>query len=184
MRFIFVLGLLLVGACGGVQSRSQLPPLTTEQALAFDNGVDYIASLEGLEGRWRDDWERDLTLRVGAADRVALVTVRTLRTDTDPQQRITYRLHTAVDEDLVGSGGKEIELTVPADAPGFASIHDNPGRIPDRQYVVYLRAAREGDRFHLSAASQPVLLETRRKIADLGRDPNKTAGERVIVHTN
>ncbi|MET0339695.1 MAG: hypothetical protein ABW252_01775 [Polyangiales bacterium] len=167
-----------------MQSRTQLPPLSAEQARAFDNGVDYIASLEGIEGRWRDDWERDLTLRVATSNRVALVTVRTLRTDTDPQQRVTYRLVATVDKDLVGEGAKELALTVPADVPGFGTIEDNLTRIPDKQYVVYLRAAPDVDRFHLSAASEPVVLETRRKITDLGRDPNKTAGERVIVHTN
>ena len=188
MRSMIVLCLLAVGvcsgACGGVQSRSQLPPLTAEQARAFDNGVDFIASLEGIEGRWRDDWEHDLTARVTGADRIALVTVRTLRTDTDPQQQVTYRLQAVVDEDVAGKGARELELTVPAGAAGFGTIHDNTTRIPDKQYVVYLRAADAGDRFHLSAASDPVVVETRRKITDLGRDPNKNSGERVIVHTN
>lgn len=178
-----VLCLLLAGACGGAQSRSQVP-LTAEQARAFDNGVDFVQSLEGIEGRWRDDWERDLTARVSGAERIALVTVRTLRTDTDPQQQVTYRLQTVVDKDLIGEGARELQLIVPADAPGFGTIQDNVTRVPDKQYVVYLRGAPTGARFHLSAASEPVVLETQRKITDLGRNPNKSSGERVIVHTN
>ena len=184
MRRIFVLCLLLAGACGASQPHSQLPPLTTEQALVFDNGVDFIVSLDGLEGRWRDDWDHDLTLRVAAADRIALITVRTLRTDTDPQQRITYRLQSSVERDLVGEGGKEVELTALPDQPGFASIHDNPTRLSDKQYVAYLREGPSGARWHLSAASPPVVLETERKITDLSRSSKKNDGVRVIVHTN
>jgi hypothetical protein len=181
---VLALGLLVAGACGGAQKRAALPPLTEEQAHAFDNGIDFIASLEGLEGRWKDDWEHDLTLRVSASDRVALVTVGTLRTDSDPQQRVTYRLHAEVDKDLVGGGDDEIELTVLADQVGFASVHDNQTRLTDKQYVVYLREGPEGSRWHLSAASDAVVLETERKITDLARAPKKSDGARVIVHTN
>ena len=184
MRCIIVLCLLLAGACGASQPRSQLPPLTTEQARAFDNGVDFIVSLEGLEGRWRDDWDHDLTLRVAAADRIALVTVRTLRTDSDPQQRVTYRLQTTVDRDLVGEGGRELELTALPDQPGFASVRDGYARLADKQYVAYVREGASGPRWHLSAASPPVVLETERKITDLARSPKKNDGVRVIVHTN
>jgi hypothetical protein len=184
MRRIIVLCLLLAGACGAAQSRPQLPPLTVEQAHAFDNGVDFIASLEGLEGRWRDEFDHDLTLRVAAADRIALITVRTLRTDTDPQQRVSYRLQSKVDRDLVGEGEGEIELAALPEQPGFRSIDDNPTRLTDKQYVAYLREGPSGTRWHLSVASPPVLLETERKITDLQRSSKKDEGVRVIVHTN
>jgi len=184
MRCFIVLCLLLAGACGASQSRPQLPPLTAEQALAFDNGVDFIVSLEGLEGRWRDEFDHDLTLRVATADRIALITVRTLRTDTDPQQRVTYRLQSKVDRDLVGEGAGEVELAALPDQPGFNSIDDNPTRLTDKQYVAYLRDGPSGSRWHLSAASPPVVLETERKITDLQRTPKKNDGVRVIVHTN
>ena len=184
MLRIIVLSLLLAGACGASQPRTELPPLTTEQARAFDNGVDFIVSLEGLEGRWRDDWDHDLTLRVAAADRISVVTLRTLRTDTDPQQRVTYRLQSTVERDLVGEGAREIELAAMPDQPGFPSVRDSYARLADKQYVAYVREGEGGPRWHLSAASPAVLLETERKITDLARSSKENDGVRVIVHTN
>src|SRR5690349_10042267 len=96
-RISLVCALVWATACGGAKAPTPSTPLTESQERAFDNGVDFIASLEGLEGRWRDDWDRDLTERVVGADVIALVTVETLRTDTDPQQRVTYRLLSHVD---------------------------------------------------------------------------------------
>jgi hypothetical protein len=183
-RFSLVCALFMATACGGA-SRPVVAPLTESQQRAFDNGVDFVASLEGLEGRWRDDWDRDLSERVGAADVIALVTVQTLRTDTDPQQRVTYRLLAHVDRAMVGAPrGDELALAASPDEPGFSTIHDNPARVTDKQFIVYVRPGPNGDRWHLSHATDSVLTETERKITELQRAPKKTDGERVIVHTN
>jgi len=186
MRHVLTALLLLTVACGGAKTNAVVAPLTPEQTKAFDHGIDFVTTLEGLEGRWRDDWDQDLQVRVGSADLVATVTVRTLRTDTDPTQRVTYRLVARVDRELVGEqSGKEIELAVNDAQPGYLSVRENMGRIADKQYVAYVKRGPDGgDAWHLSPASEQVLRETESKITQLMRAPKKDTGERVIVHTN
>jgi len=187
MRHAIAASLLLLSvACGGAQTRAVIAPLTPEQAKAFDHGIDFVTTLEGLEGRWRDDWDRDLQVRVASADLIATVTVRTLRTDTDPTQHVTYRLVAHVDREMVGGQrDKEIELAVHETQPGYLSVRENMSRIADKQYVAYVKHGAEGEHeWHLSPASDQVLSETESKITQLLRAPKKDTGERVIVHTN
>ncbi|HVZ36506.1 MAG TPA: hypothetical protein VG963_28950 [Polyangiaceae bacterium] len=184
---VLVSSLFLALACGGAHKPTAhaARPLTPEQLKAFDEGVDFVATLEGLEGRWRADWDRDLELRVSSADRIALVTVRTLLTDTDPEQRVTYRLMAQIDRDLMGDEkSKEVELPVSGDDPGFTSVQDNLGRIPDQHFIAYIRREPTGTRWHLSPASDPVVTETQGKISELARIPNQSSSERVIVHNH
>jgi hypothetical protein len=177
--------LLLLLACGASNPTPKTsPPLTEEQAQSFENGVDFVASLEGIEGRWRDDWDKELQVRVGSSDLIALVTVRTLRTDTDPEQRVTHRLHARVDRELVGSANEEIELAVHAEAPGFNSVHQNLARLSDKQFVAYVRRGPDALHWHLSPASEQVVTETESKITELSRGANKADGQRVVVHNN
>lgn len=175
-------------ACGGSKPRTEVagPPLSIEQQKVFDDGVDFVAILEGLEGRWLDDWTKDLSTRVQDADLIALVTVRTLRTDTDPQQRVTYRLNAEVTKILVGDHpkGKELELAVDPDDAGFPTVHQNLGRIVDQSFIAYVKRAPERPRWHLSPASDAIVLQTQAQITALARAPDKAPGERVIVHTN
>jgi hypothetical protein len=178
--------LLLTMACGGAKPKGAVVPLTSEQAKAFDNGVDFVATLEGLEGRWRDDWDHDLQVRVATADLIAAVTVRTLLTQTDPSQRPTYRLVARVDRELVGEEeDRELELSVGEQQLGYLSVRENMERIADKSYVVYLKRDTDtGVSWHLSPASDQVISETESKITQLSRAPKKDSGERVIVHTN
>lgn len=176
--------LLLLLACGGPSAAPKTaPPLTEEQAKSFEDGIDFVASLEGIEGKWRDEWDRELQIRVGAADLIALVTVRTLRTDTDPEQKVTHRLHARIDRELVGDVGEEIELAVRADQPGFNSVHQNLARIGDKQFVAYVRKGPERLHWHLSPASEEVVSETERTIT-MRRSANNSGNERVVVHNN
>ncbi len=186
MRYLLLAcSVLLALACGAKQKPRATVPLTPDQLKAFDRGVDFVATLEGLEGRWRDDWDRDLALRVAGSDRIAVVTVRTLRTDTDPQQHVTYRLVVQIDRNLLGdASAKEVELPVGTGEPGFMSVQENLGRIADQQFVAYIKGDPAGTHWHLSPASEPILTETQGKITELMRNPNKSEGERVIVHTN
>lgn len=183
MRTVLLTALLFALACGGAQQAPKTSlPLTEEQAKSFEDGVDFVASFEGIEGRWRDDWERDLQVRVGDADVIALVTVRTLRTDTDPEQRVTHRILARVDRQLAGLAADELELTVRADALGFSSVHENLTRLGDKQFVAYVKRGPERLHWHLSPASDQVLLETERRITQLSGTPS--GGERVVVHNN
>jgi hypothetical protein len=187
MRHVLAASLLLLtAACGGAQTTAVVAPLTPEQIRAFDHGVDFVTTLEGMEGRWRDDWDRDLQVRVASADLIAAVTVRTLRTDTDPMQRVTYRLVAHVDRELVGGQhDKELELAVHEGQAGYLSVRENMSRIADKQYVAYVKRGSLGESdWHLSHASDQVLTETESKITQLLRAPKKDSSERVIVHTN
>jgi hypothetical protein len=187
MRQLAMLSWVLsLAACASTTpSNKPVAALTAEQAKAFDSGIDFVASLEGLEGRWREDWDRDLQTRVGAAQFVGLVTVRTLRTDTDPQQQVTYRLVAHVDRELVGKpSSKELELAVRADELGYSSVHENISRITDRQYVAYVLTGPDGASWHLSPASTEVVSETESVISRLDRGMKQNSGERVIVRTN
>jgi hypothetical protein len=189
MRPIVVLSsLLCLAACTSTAQTARKSgasaPLTPEQAQAFDDGIDFVGTLHGLEGRWREDWDRDLQTRVGTASLVALVTVRTLLTDTNPEQQIRYRLVAQVDRELVGKADRELELSVQADELGFNSVHENIGRITDRQYVAYVKVGPSGPSWHLSPASAEVVSETESVISQLDRGMKQNPGERVIVRTN
>src|SRR5690242_6455327 len=78
--------------CGGAAKQAKVTPTTPEQERVFEHGVDFVAALEGLEGRWREDWDRDLSERLTGADFVGIILVNTLLTETDPEQRVTHRL--------------------------------------------------------------------------------------------
>src|SRR4051794_10753855 len=133
--------MLFAAACGGVKKPApqQLAPLSEEQARAFDDGVDFVATLEGLEGRWRDDWDHDLSVRVGAAELIAVVTVRTMRTDTDPQQDVTYRLLGHVERALLGNKpADDVELATMPNDPGYRSVQAGLTRIADQKFIAYV----------------------------------------------
>lgn len=165
--------------------------MTPEQTRVFEHGVDFVAGLEGLEGKWRSDWEVDLSERVGSADVVAVVNFHTLRTDTDPSQRVTHHLLGRIEREMLGEvKDDEIELTVREGEAGFPSVHDNLSRLTNRPFVLYAKwyrddsGAREAH-WHLSPASEPIVSATE---AEVVKQPNSTAGaettERVVVHNN
>ena len=183
---------LLLGfaACGGRSSANvQYTASSPEQERAFEHGVDFIAALEGIEGRWRNDWEHDLQVRVASADFIGTVKVKTLLTETDPEQRVTHRLVGTVERTLSGDAGKEVELRVREGQLGFATVHDNLQRIQDRSFVAFVKwyrddAGEKAAHFHLSPASEAIITQTERTVAIKGKVPQSSTGERVIVHTN
>lgn len=167
---------LAFAACGGSQEvEVQLSPFTEEHAEVFEDGVDLVADPEGLEGRWREDWSRDLDRRVSWSDVIAVITVRTIRTDTDPNRRTTLRLVVEPSRELVGDIPDEVDLKVFHDAPGFSTVEGNSRQILDQEFIAFLKWYQADDgsvlpHWHLSPASQPVLsrveylLERRREI--------------------
>jgi hypothetical protein len=181
---------LLAGACGGKSpAEVQYAEATPEQERVFEHGVDFVAALEGLEGRWRDDWDRDLQTRVASADFIGTIKVKTLLTETDPEQRVTHRLVGNVQRTLAGKADTEIELRVREGQPGFLSVHDNLQRIQEREFVAFVKWYRDdvGERaahFHLSPASEAIVSETESTVALKRQGPDSKKGERVIVHTN
>ena len=157
-----------LGACHKATStpKPAAAPLSTDDARLFERGVDFVAKPEGLEGRWREDWNTELEQRVHAADLVALVTVVTLRTDTAPDQRVTHRIAAHVDRVISGKGpSDELELASDEAAAGFASIDQAIARLADQKFVAFVKWSpdQSGEPhayFHLSPASDEVLTET------------------------
>jgi hypothetical protein len=191
-RSLSIAVLLAIGlfACGGAAKKANYTPATPEQLRVFEHGVDFVAALEGIEGRWREDWDRELQERVGGADFIGIVRVETLLTETDPEQVVTHRLVTRVIRTIAGEAGKTVELRVREGEVGFPTIHDNVTRIQAREFLAYVKWYKDdlGERaahFHLSPASEPVVSETEKVVGLRQESAKKNAdGGRTIVHTH
>ena len=164
--------------------------MSADDARLFERGVDFVAKPEGLEGRWREDWNNELEQRVRTADLVALVTVVTLRTDTAPDQRVTHRIAAHVDRVISGKGpSDELELASDEAAAGFASLDQAISRLADQKFVAFVKWSpdQSGEPqayFHLSPASEEVLTETEGTVTRVRpREPSQQT-ERVIIRTN
>lgn len=193
-RLLPVLAVVAVAsACGSSAPNVQtVSPFTAEDARFFEDGVDFVADPEALEGRWREDWTDELEGRVGLSDFVGLVTVTTMRTDTDLDRRTTYRLIATVERELLGDSEDEVTLTIREGQAGFGTIAGNERRILNQPFMAFLKYyQREGTEgpegvdahFHLSPAAEAVvrraeyLLERRRGVR------RERHGRRtVIVH--
>jgi hypothetical protein len=185
---VAMLLLCLLGCGGAGAPRVNPTPLTADEQHAFDHGVDLFGSIAGLEGAWRDDFTRDLSIRVGSADLIAVVTARTLRTDTAPDQSITHRVFTEVDRVVYGETHlKQIELAVNESSPGFPSMHEHWGTLEGRQFIAYIKwfvsdAGSVAAHFHLSPATEEVLGETEALLGE--RLGGKRPAGQVVVHQN
>jgi hypothetical protein len=177
MRLTISSILVAVAACGGgsQEVEVQVTPFTEEHALVFEDGVDFVADPEGLEGRWREDWSRELDQRVSWSDVVAVVTVRTIRTDTDPNRETTLRLLAEPSRTLLGDVPDEVELKVKQHETGFSTVEGNHRQILSTEFIAFLKWYQADDgsvlpHWHLAPASDPVLsrveylLERRREV--------------------
>ncbi len=190
---LFVLG-IAVASCGGPQETvaTVTSPFTSEHQAVFEDGIDLVRDPRVLEGQWLSSWEEELSRRVALADVVALVTIRTLRTDVDLERRRTYRLITHVDRVYLGQQvGEEIVLTVREGQGGFGTVETNEGQLLDRQYMVFLKWAEDEDgivraRWHLSPATDQVASRVRAALRQ--REDYETESDgtqrRVIIHRN
>ncbi len=164
-------------------------PFTEEDAEIFEDGVDLIQDPEALEGRWREDWSRDLDKRVSFSDYIGVVRVSYLRTDTDPSRVSTYRIIGHVERAVYGEYGEdELELIVKEDEGGYGTIVGNEAQILDASFVAFVKwyTTESGDvapHWHLAPATHPIvarveyLVERRHEVP---RDTRTT----TIVHEN
>ena len=190
MRFLTVASLALV-ACSATAT-SAIPstgaPLDDGDRMLFDDGVDYVGDPAVLEGRWRDDWSRELDERVSTADVVSVVRVDTLRTDTDLERYSTFRLLLSETNGIVGDLPEELILSSAEGDGGYATIDGNERRVLGREFVLFVRweqpqpSSPVRARWHLSPHSDEVvsrveyLAERRRGVE---RD---LPDQRVFVH--
>lgn len=182
------LALLLLIACGGSsEDVIQGAPLTAEEEVYFENGVDFVADPEALEGQWRQDWSRELDQRIRRSDVVAYVKVATLRTDVDLDRRTTFRLFVEEERSLLGEVPADLMLRSKEGDRGYGTLSSNERRLLNGEFVMFLKwelpdgASELVPRWHLSPNVEQVaerveyLLERRREVQVRERG-------RVIVH--
>lgn len=187
MPRLLVLAFVL-SACGGSSEEVvQGAPLTSEEAVFFENGVDFVADPEALEGQWREDWSRELDQRVRRSDVMAYIEVTTLRTDVDLDRRTTYRLFVSAEQELLGEVPEDLMLRSKQGDGGYGTLGNNEHRLLNGKFVLFLKwelpegASELVPRWHLSpnvdSVSQRVeyLLERRREVQVRERG-------RVIIH--
>jgi len=157
--------LLVLGACA-TSAPATAPrtgtPLSAEDRLFFDDGVDFVGDPAVLEGRWRDDWSNELDSRVTDADIVSYVRVRALRTDVDLERRTTYRLLLEEQESILGELPEDLALASVEGDGGYITIEGNEDRILDEEFVLFLKWEQPSPdapvraRWHLSPLTEEV----------------------------
>jgi hypothetical protein len=175
-----------LSACGAQAAQGPTPSseFGVRETQLFEDGVDLIEDPQGLEGKWRDDWEADLNERISKSDVIASGTVTTVRTDIDLDKRTNYRVVFALDHALKGDKpSPEITLVTRQGAAGYASIERDRQNMLGRKLVVFVKYAApiEGSgnsavisHFHLSPNS-PVVLDR------VGEFESRKHSHRVVV---
>ena len=79
---------------------------------------------------------------MAGADFIGIVKIGTLLTETDPEQRVTFRMVGTIKRTIAGQELKEIELRVREGTSGFPTIQENVQRIDAREFVVYRQVVR------------------------------------------
>jgi hypothetical protein len=188
---IAVASALAAVACGASAPEVQpTSPFTEEHAEVFEDGVDLIQDPEALEGRWREEWSRDLDRRVSFSDLIALVKVSYLRTDTDPGRVTTYRIIAQVQDVLHGESGiEELELTVKQGEGGFATIDGNERQILDARFVAFIKwytneANEVAPHWHLAPATRPVVARVEYLIERRHQAPDDDGRTTTVIHRN
>ncbi len=188
LRLGTIVWLLMVG-CGGGQPGPTVTgaPLTAEEALLFDDGADFVADPEALEGQWRRDWSRELDQRVRRSDVIAYVTVQTVRTDTDLDRRQTYRLFVDERRTLLGTFPADLVLRTREGERGYGTVEGSEGRLLDQDFVLFLKwelpegATEPVPRWHLSPGADDVKARVEYLI-ERRRDVQVRERGRIIVH--
>ena len=138
-------------------------PFTATDLTLFDDGVDLVSDPDGLGGRWAEDWNTEMRDRVQRSDLIALVTVSTLLTDTDPEGHTTHRLVVHIDKSMKGEPpADEINLSSPDAAAGFPTVDSNKGRLLHMRLLALLKWIAQpdgsvGSHFHLASAAEDIV---------------------------
>ena len=184
--------LILLAACGGSQAEPEhaaSSPFLDSHESMFENGMDMVRDPDALDGSWLGAWQDELDNRVTHADVVALVTVRTLRTDVDLDRSETFRIIASVERAYLGEAGEELTLTVSENERGYGTVENNQRRLLDEQFIVFVKWQQTDEgvraRWHLSPATEAVAIETRR-LLESRRQVRQNDGSRrtVVVHRN
>ncbi|MBN1653045.1 MAG: hypothetical protein JXA30_04645 [Deltaproteobacteria bacterium] len=160
---------------------------TATHAEFFEDGIDYVANPEALEGRWLQEWQRELEKRLEYSDFIGVITVNTLRTDIDPGRRTSYRLLATVDKSLYGNAPQEgLSLVVRDGQAGYETVDGNQRRILNEKFVVFVKWYETEDdsvlaHWHLSPASKTIVQHVQELI---DRRDEAKSHIRVVTHEN
>ncbi|MEM9074647.1 MAG: hypothetical protein AAGE52_39495 [Myxococcota bacterium] len=164
LRLPTALALLVVAACGGTEAPVVTgAPLTSAERALFEDGADFVADPEALQGQWRRDWSSELDQRVRRSDVIAYVKVQTLRTDTDLDRRTTFRLILDENRTIYGEYPTELVLRSKEGQPGYGTLEGNERQLLNRDFVLFLKweladgAIERTPRWHLAPASDQVI---------------------------
>jgi hypothetical protein len=157
---------VLASACAGTSATAggfrPTSELTADDALVFEDGVDFVADPDALDGQWRDNWNAELRHRMDRSDVVAVVEVSTLRTDEDPSGHTTLRVIVAVNNVFKGSAEGDIELLAHAGSVGYSSVERGGKRMLEQSFVAFVKwyatdTGMVAAHWHLSPASPSIL---------------------------
>jgi hypothetical protein len=154
----------LLMACGGSTSGGagavKSPFLPEDEAL-FDGGVEFVDDPEKLTGRWREDWERELSDRVARADAVFIGEVVATRLGADVRGESFVDIGFSVQKKLLGKLGGSVELRSRTGDAGHRTLARAGDRLLGGNYVAFVKWVEEDGkvrgRFHLAHASRFVL---------------------------
>lgn len=167
-RTLGLIVVLLSAACGGGKpGAGSTVALSAREHALFDDGVDLIENPEGLSGRWKEDWDRDLEERIASSDLVATGSVNTLRTEVDPERSTSYHLVLEIKRTLIGEPFSDELLLISRDGDtGYGSVVQHRDHVLRRAVLAFIKygAGPEGESvpyFHLAAPSKVALERVR-----------------------
>jgi hypothetical protein len=120
--------LLFVSGCGSEFKTGM--DWRPDEARFFDDGVDMIADISKLSGKWAYTQEDDLTGRVQLADLVAEIEIVSIQTISDVEQVETKRIKVQILEQIYG--------VAPDDSFALSSRSDAPGNVLIKRYEKHL----------------------------------------------
>lgn len=181
-----LIGLTCVLSGGCVTKSNTTParvtsPFTASDVKLFDDGVDLVTDPDGLGGRWAEDWNNEMRDRVQRSDLIAIVSVTTLLTDTNPEGHVTHRLVVRVEKGMKGQPPtEEINLSSPDVAAGFPTVDSNKQRLLHMRLLALLKWIAQPDgsvssHFHLASAAEDIVSRVQ---AHIERD---TPQNRILI---
>ncbi len=186
--FLTTSSILFFSACGGGAAEQRIvTPFTAEHEPVFENGLDMVRDPSSLEGAWLSTWEDELDARVTLADAVALVTVETIRQDTDLDRRETFRLIVRVDREYLGDLEDQLTLAVRESDAGFGTIESGQRRVLDQQFIAFVKWQRDAEtgairaRWHLAQATDEVARRVRDLLVRRREVRQQEPGRRTVI---
>ncbi len=192
MRAPLTLALALVAlgcaSSGAANAARETRPFPQTLARFFDDGVDYVESVEELGGRVAADWRRQIDTLTQESDLIVPVRVETVTSGADATSMGSFRL-TAVASGPPLHGarpeGGRVELRVVEGEPGFNSVRSNVPRLQSREYILFARWYTDEDgaarpHWHLTPRTEGVVQRVRDAQGYV--DPN--APRQTVIRTN